>query len=241
MLDDKSIRISIVEPVLEALALQALAESGMTYADRYLDPDDIPLEIRSQTLLVTSALTLRTKSEFAPQMGFSAMILIDEKNVSGLIERINEIYHSKNGESSELAPRGTPFVIGVLPRVGATTIQDIVEREGSGAVFAFRMQPLSTTNQIFCSEIDDFSLSRLFPRIEASQEPRGRVAIVINKIPETASARGKFKALGRELQAFGVGLVCPLFFDSEIQVSGFPSKRMVRDARPLFDWIAKAN
>ena len=241
MLGEKSIRLCVVEPLLEISVLKVLADAGKICAGRYLDPNEIPHELRSQTLLVTSALTTRTKPELLQRMGFSTVILIDEHSVSNLIEKITEPTPSKSERSHDRASGDNPLVLGVLPRVGVTTIQGLLEQEICEEIVVSRIRPRSVVNFIYCAEIDDFALARLFEQIVEDENPRTRIAVVINKIPETVAARRKLRALEQELRGVEVELVCPIFFDRGIQVSGVPSKQMIRAAQPLFDWIAKAN
>lgn len=241
MLREKSIRICIVEPNLEVAALKVLADSHVICAGRYLDPEEIPRELRPQTLLVTSPLTLRTRSDSAQRMGFLKVVCIDEKSVSSLVEMITDALPSESDESANLAPGDFEQVVGVLPRVGATTLQVIVERELSDEIFAYRIHSKRVARHIICAEIDDLALARLFQIINEDAQPRKGIAVAINKLPRTTAARRKFKAVARELRGIDVALACPIFFDSDIQISGHPSKQMIRELQPLFDWIAKSN
>ena len=241
MLREKYIRICIVEPSLEVAALKVLADSHVICAGRYLDPEDIPRELRAQTLLVSSPLTLRARHDSVQRMGFSRVISIDEKSVSTLIEKITAAFPSDSDDSANLAPGHRELVVGVLPRVGATTLQEMVERELSEEMFAYRIQSKRVERRIFCAEIDDLALTRLFHIIDEDGPPPTSIAVVINKVPRTTAARRKFKAVARELGGIDVAMACPIFFDSDIQISGHPSKQMIREVQPLFDWIAKAN
>ena len=128
-----------------------------------------------------------------------------------------------------------------MPRVGATLLEDLLERELSTEIFALRNRFPESAPQIFCTEIDDSALTQLFSTIGEIDTSTIRVGVVVNKVAKSTLARRKLQALERELRAVAVELICPIFLDSQLQISGAPSKETIHAIRPLFDWMRKAN
>lgn len=229
-----AVRVSIDDPIIEGSVLKVLKDLGISCQGRYLTPDDVPSSLRVDTLLITTS---------GESQKFTHTIVVDENNLLNLPDLVSvALSDYEEKDRTNLHPSNT-LVYGVLPRVGATTLQEIIDREVDLELFVYRNRFDSKNRalQIIVSEIDDSSLTRLFEVVdeEISREIK-RVAI-INKLPESKAARRKFHAVERELEVKQVAFTQPIFFDAEIQVTGAPSKRMLRSAQPLFDWIAKAN
>lgn len=230
-----------MEPTLEADVLELLSAAGMECSARYLHPEEIPRECRPQTVLIFSASTFRSSEHVHEQMSFLAFIEVDQKNVNTVVERINCISSERTSASETLTTVRQPLVIGVMPRVGATLLEDLLERELSTEIFALRNRVPESPPQIFCTEIDDPALTQLFCRIDEIDTSTRRVGVVVNKVAKGALARRKLQALERELRAVAVELICPIFFDSQLQILSAPSKETIHAIRPLFDWMRKAN
>ena len=241
MASRREIRLCIMEPTLEATVLELLNVAGMECSARYLHPEEIPREFRPQTILIFSASTSRSSEHVHQQMDFLALIEVDEKNVNTVAERINSISSERTSASDTLTNARQPIVIGVMPRVGATLLEDLLERELSVEVFAVRNQVRESPPQVFCTEIDDAALTQLFSRIDEIDTSTKRVGVVVNKVAKGTLARRKLQALERELRTIQVELICPIFFDSQLQILGAPSKETIHAIKPLFDWMRKAN
>ena len=241
MASRREIRLCIMEPTLEATVLELLNVAGMECSARYLHPEEIPREFRPQTILIFSASTSRSSEHVHQQMDFLALIEVDEKNVNTVAERINSISSERTSASDTLTNARQPIVIGVMPRVGATLLEDLLERELSVEVFAVRNQVRESPPQVFCTEIDDAALTQLFSRIDEIDTSTKRVGVVVNKVAKGTLARRKLQALQRELRTIQVELICPIFFDSQLQILGAPSKETIHAIKPLFDWMRKAN
>jgi len=241
IVSEREIRLCIMEPTLEAAVLELLSAAGMECSARYLHPEEIPREIRPQTILIVSASTSRSSEQVHEQRGFLALIEVDEKNVNTVVERINLISSERTLASETLTTGRRPLVIGVMPRVGATLLEDLLEQELSVEIFALRNQVRESPPQIFCTEIDDAALTQLFSRIDEIDTSTKRVGVVVNKVAKGTLARRKLQALERELRAVAVELICPIYFDSQLQILGAPCKETIHAIRPLFDWMRKAN
>ena len=241
MASRREIRLCIMEPTLEATVLERLNVAGMECSARYLHPEEIPREFRPQTVLIFSASTSLSSEHVHQQMDFLALIEVDEKNVNTVVERINCISSERTSASDTLTNARQPLVIGVMSRVGATLLEDLLERELSVEVFALRNQVRESPPQVFCTEIDDAALTQLFSRIDEIDTSTKRVGVVVNKVAKGTLARRKLQALERELRAVAVELICPIYFDSQLQILGAPCKETIHAIRPLFDWMRKAN
>lgn len=230
-----------MEPTLESAVLELLSAAGMECSARHLHPEEIPRENRPQTILIVSASTSRSSEHVHEQMGFLAFIEINQKNVNTVVERIKLISSERTSASERLTTERRPLVIGVMPRVGATLLEDLLERELSTEIFALRNRFPESAPQIFCTEIDDSALTQLFSTIGEIDTSTIRVGVVVNKVAKSTLARRRLQALERELRAVAVELICPIFFDSQLQILGAPSKETIHAIRPLFDWMRKAN
>lgn len=230
-----------MEPTLESAVLELLSAAGMECSARHLHPEEIPRENRPQTILIVSASTSRSSEHVHEQMGFLAFIEVDQKNVNAVVERIKLISSERTSASERLTTVRRPLVIGVMPRVGATLLEDLLERELSTEIFALRNRFPESAPQIFCTEIDDSALTQLFSTIGEIDTSTIRVGVVVNKVAKSTLARRRLQALERELRAVAVELICPIFFDSQLQILGAPSKETIHAIRPLFDWMRKAN
>lgn len=230
-----------MEPTLESAVLELLSAAGMECSARHLHPEEIPRENRPQTILIVSASTSRSSEHVHEQMGFLAFIEVDQKNVNAVVERIKLISSERTSASERLTTVRRPLVIGVMPRVGATLLEDLLERELSTEIFALRNRFPESAPQIFCTEIDDSALTQLFSTIGEIDTSTIRVGVIVNKVAKSTFARRRLQALERELRAVGVELICPIYFDSQLQILGAPSKETIHAIRPLFDWMRKAN
>lgn len=241
IVSEREIRLCIMEPTLESAVLELLSAAGMECSARHLHPEEIPRENRPQTILIVSASTSRSSEHVHEQMGFLAFIEINQKNVNTVVERIKLISSERTSASERLTTVRRPLVIGVMPRVGATLLEDLLERELSTEIFALRNRFPESAPQIFCTEIDDSALTQLFSTIGEIDTSTIRVGVVVNKVAKSTLARRRLQALERELRAVAVELICPIFFDSQLQILGAPSKETIHAIRPLFDWMRKAN
>lgn len=241
IVSEREIRLCIMEPTLESAVLELLSAAGMECSARHLHPEEIPRENRPQTILIVSASTSRSSEHVHEQMGFLAFIEINQKNVNTVVERIKLISSERTSASERLTTERRPLVIGVMPRVGATLLEDLLERELSTEIFALRNRFPESAPQIFCTEIDDSALTQLFSTIGEIDTSTIRVGVVVNKVAKSTLARRRLQALERELRAVAVELICPIFFDSQLQILGAPSKETIHAIRPLFDWMRKAN
>lgn len=236
-MSEPEVRLCIIDPQLEVQVLDVLSAAEITCHGRHLEPEEVPLHLRAETILITSHPIL--------PRGFCAVIEVTSALSANLPDLVRAAYPHDAPEPSFSLSNSSSSVIGVLPRVGVSTLTDLLHHLSSDDMFVLRPRAAVTPPSVLCAEIDDLSLALVFEflesRVDSSVGERSNTAIVINKLPESASARRKFQALERELRAKQVGIVCAIPFDAQIQVTGLPSKRTIRAAQPLFDWIAKAN
>lgn len=240
MASKKALRICILDPNFEALTLRSMASNGLECQSRHLDPEEIEGPLRKETILITTPDVLTTQNAFGKGWGFSSVVVVDGQNVIQLPDLIAK------AEPPELNFAATQsahvsIVIGVLPRVGASTLNELIEGALGVEIFTLRKQRTDFRPKILCSEIDDTSLLSMFALLNELNHESQKLGVIINKLPKTASARKKFRALERELIGSHVSLVHPIYFDGTIPVSGALSKQTVRSAQPIFDWIANSN
>lgn len=131
------------------------------------------------------------------------------------------------------------LVVGVLPRVGASTIEGLIDGAMVGLLPSFRTS--NNSDLVLCSEFDDSSLVQLFTQLIREREKKRNPAVVINKVPRNRSSDRRIEVVTRELEELGAAMVCRIYFDEELQMNGKPNKRTLQDLKPLFDWIAKPN
>mgnify|MGYP006272591305 FL=1 len=240
MVSKKAIRICILDPNFEALTLSSMASNGLECQSRHLDPEEIEESLRKETILITTPDVLTTQNSFGNEWGFSSVVVVDGQNVIQLPDLIAKA-EPPELKSSATQSAHASIVIGVLPRVGASTINELIESVLGVEIFALRKQRTDFRPKILCSEIDDTSLLSMFTLLNELNHESQQLGVIINKLPRTASARKKFRALERELIGSHVSLVHPIYFDGAIPVSGDLSKQTVRSAQPIFDWIANSN
>lgn len=244
--------LCIVDPVLEVSVLDVLSESGIESPMRYLTPEQVPLELQSQSILITTPISLLGRNVIHTAWRFREVISIGERELPGALvlgeselARLPELITNLllpvqdplNGSDSKL----NLLVYGVLPRVGASTVLDLIGRYAGEQLLLMRNQKSQSLPRILCTEIDDISLLRTFEILSKEIDSQVKRAVVINKVPDTKRARKRFNSVEFELKAFDVALAHPIYFDGEIQVNGAPSQRTIRLAQPLFDWIANSN
>lgn len=223
-----AVRVSIDDPMIEGSVHRVLKDLGISCQGRYLTPDDVPSSLRVDTLLITTS---------GQSQKFAHTIVVDETNLLNLPDLLSFALSNYDEKDRTNLHTSNNLVYGVLPRVGATTLQEIIEREVGLELFVYRKRAF----QIIVSEIDDSSLTRLFEVVDEEISHEVKRIAIINKLPESTAARRKFLAVERELGVKQIAFTQPILFDAEIQVTGAPTKRMLRSAQPLFDWIAKAN
>ena len=250
-MNEFEIRLVIIDPALEAIVLKRLVDSDIHCSGRHLSLADIPREVRASTVVITmpSAVTQRGDG-LAPQ-NFLALISLGDKPVTGALslgeQQVNALPDlilkatSEGSSSQQKALERNPFINGVLPRVGAQTLNAIIEENLGAHFLPLWRRELVGRRQLFLSEIDDHSILRLCEALSGREPDGPETAVVINKIPRTSAAKVRLKALAGELQGSGIALVHPMYFDVEMQITGVPSKSTIRALQPLFDWIAKAN
>lgn len=232
------IRLSIIDPNFESAVLRVLAEENIECHGRYLAPCEIPLALRARTLLITSPEAQQRKQERVALSDFLAHLPITESMLAALPSLISEAQPKVMTPESIEVFESPMLVIGVSPRVGARTLSELIERKLGEELFALRKQNVELPFHILCAEIDETSLKNLFGAINQYDSTATKLAVIINKLPQTAKGRRKFGAVERELRALSVKLALPIYFDGDIQVTGLPSKQMIRACQPLFDWIA---
>lgn len=248
-------KLVIIDPKLEITILNKLSEAGFTCTGRHLDLADLPQLGQEETILITTAQCLESKRADRRWQRFLATFSIGETSIAGAnslteseIEKLPDMITEvllKISTDNNYVSKEQPLVKGVLPRVGVTTLIDIIERNIGDLLLTRRKWISDNHRQVLLAEIDDHSILALCTELEFFQ-PGGNsnyldCAVVINKVPATAKARKRLQAIERELEGSGIGLFLPIFFDTEIPVSGKASKQTIRAMHPLFDWIAKSN
>lgn len=241
MVSKKALRICILDPKFEALTLSSMASNGLECQSRHLDPEEIEESLRKETILITTPDVLTTQNSFGNNWGFSSVVVVDGQNVIQLPDLITKADPPLELKFAATQSAHASIVIGVLPRVGASTLNELIESALGVEIFTLRKQRTDFRPKILCGEIDDTSLLSMFAFLNEFNHESRQLGVIINKLPKTASARKKFRALERELIGSHVSLVHPIYFDGAIQVSGALSKETVRSAQPIFDWIANSN
>ena len=251
-MSDVKLILCVVDPVLEVSILDVLSASGIEAPMRYLTPEEVPSEVQSQSILITTPTSILGRNVIHPSCHFRKVISIGDREPPGaLVLGENELARLPELIAKLLLPaqdshdasdlKLNPLVHGVLPRVGASTVLDLIERYAGEQLLLIRNQKSLRLPRILCTEIDDISLLRTFEFLSKEIDSQVKRAVVINKVPDTKLARKRLTSVEFELKAFDVALVQPIYFDGEIQVDGAPSQRTIRLAQPLFDWIANSN
>ena len=234
------IRLSIIDPNFESAVLKVLAESNIECHGRYLSADDVPLTLRARTLLITSNDAQQRREQNATFSAFAGVIPVTENVLADLPTLIRDAYPRQSSQGSRAARQSSSLVKGVIPRVGARTLNELIERNFGEGLFAFRKQNSHFSQSVLCTEVDDTSLASLFSRLDEFDLESDKLAVIINKLPHNTRGRRKYDAVERELRALSIQLVLPIYFDGEIQVTGVPGKQTIRSVQPLFDWIANS-
>lgn len=248
---DMNIRLAIIDPVLEAQVMHVLAESGIQCAGRHFALAEIPISDRSSVVVVTTPSTLHAshmRDEFHRIISLgdkapSGAISLSESEIHELPELISKMLTQGNGTNDSIVDpyNRNPSVKGVLPRVGARTLNRILEENLGAILLPIMKRQDHPYKNILLSEIDDQSILRLCDELLVGDSNEPWSAVVINKVPRNSMAQKRLRALERELQGSGVAYFHPIYFDAEIQITGAPSKSTIRALQPLFDWIAKSN
>ena len=241
MASKKALRICILDPKFEALTLSSMASNGLECQSRHLDPEEIEESLRKETILITTSDVLTSQNTFGNEWGFSSIVIVDGQNMIQLPDLIAKADPPPELNFAATQSAHSSIVVGVLPRVGASTLNELIEGALGVEIFTLRKQRTDFRPKILCSEIDDTSLLSMFALLNELNHESQKLGVIINKLPKTASARKKFRALERELIGSHVSLVHPIYFDGTIPVSGALSKQTVRSAQPIFDWIANSN
>ena len=250
-MNDVEIRLVIIEPLLEVVVLEVLAQAEISCASRHLDMSSIQRDLRKKTILITSPSSLKDYQGTRDHEQFLAIISIGERNYPKVISvpeseafRIPEVICdliAKNSNTLQHAKDSSSLVVGVIPRVGVSTLTEMLERNVGDFLLSARRFPGVQMREVLMAEIDDHSILRLCAALNERGSESRECGVVINKVPETSAARRRLQGLEGELQGAGVSFFHPIYFDPDLQVTGIASSKTIRAARPLFDWIAKAN
>lgn len=239
-MNDIDIRISILDPNFESAVLEVLAAATITCDGRYLTASEIPPTLRARTLLITSYEEQQGREQNATLSAFAGVIPLTNNLLTELPDLIRDAYPKPSAQEARAPLQSFSLVKGVVPRVGARTLNELIERNIGEELFAFRKQDAYLSQRVLCSEVDDISLAKLFVALDEFDVKSDKLAVVINKLPNNTNARRKFGAVEEELRALSFQFVLPIFFDSEIQVTGVPDRQTIRSVQPLFDWIANS-
>ena len=249
MVSDAEVFLVIIDTALEERAYEVLQASGIAVSGRFLAIEDISRDSRRGGILVTTSNLLSNHAFYLLQKEFVAIILLGEVRFDGLTTLALSEIDQLPVEISKVASKapdtidtdGSTVFIGVAPRVGVRTLREAIELNVPKEPLSLKGNFNSERLALYCSELDDASIFRLFELIDADRGKYRRHGVVLTKIPETRFARDRVKAIERELKGFAISIVCTLPFDQELQVRGELSKRSRRALEPLFDWITKAN
>lgn len=239
-MNDIAVRVSIINPNFESAVLQALTEANIECHGRFLAPRDIPHSLRGKTILITANEERQRQDESEPLSGFVAVIPVTESLLPELPMLISDAVPKERVPAREVLSQTSSLVRGVMPRVGARTLNELLERKLGEELFLLRKLNSERSLQILCAEVDDASLVKLFEALDEYDLTSTKVAVVINKLPHSTKGRRKFGAIARELRALSIQPAVPLYFDGEIQINGLPSKQTMSAMKPLFDWIANS-
>lgn len=247
-----SIRLVIIDPTLELEVLSLLKNSNVHVTSRHLALNELDSAGRSKTIVITTSESLEVElRRFHVEdfyeifvIGFSGVVgirSVPRKELTELPGLINQVLESVAAPT----PVERKFkVLGVTPRAGATLVDELLEEYLKDSDARISGQYSRSKKAILCSEVDDFSIERLFQLIEELSGANSQYlqfAVILNKVPRTKIAAKRVKAIEQELMVLGVSLVCSLYFDENIQVIGKPTAKNIAHIRPAFDWIAKAN
>ena len=246
------IRLVIIDPTLEFEVLTLLTNSNLHVTSRHLVLNELDAAARSLSIVITTRESVEIEQRRFAVEDFFEIFVIGSTSVAGIRsvprEELMELPGLINQVLENVA--APPLVeqkfkvLGVTPRAGATLIDNLLEEYLKYSDTQNDGKYSGSKKAILCSEVDDFSIERLFQLIEelsCGNSQYLQFAVILNKVPRTKIAAKRVKALEQELMDLGVSLVCSLYFDEDIQVIGKPTAKNIAHIRPAFDWIAKAN
>lgn len=243
------VRIVLIDPSLEREVLRVLSASKIEVNGRYLAVDEIESDDSSRSILITSIDCLGANLAREIKRDFRGVIIVGARGLPGIpsilpteIDKLPTMVRDFLPISDDYAvTEAEKIFIGVLPRVGAGTLQKLFEEYAGSAIFLIKKKRGSGSRTIYCTEIDDASILKLFTVLDSDLRDPLQVGVLVNKVPRTRKAQTRIKAIGHELQRVGISQICPLPYDEQLQVTGVATKRTSTALHPLFDWILAAN
>lgn len=257
MNNEIKIQLVIVDQALEEKVIHILQCADVEISGRYLALSEVPKVPQEKAILLTTSHLVQHVPLVELQREFLGLIVLGDVRISGMttvtlaeIEQLpNLIANAIANAIAQAAPDVLPsriydpgfHIVGVAPRVGVRVLRDAIDTALPDSNYLLRKKSSQESTIVYCSEVDDDSILRLLAMVAEDKEIFKQQAVVFTKVPETRRATERVKVIERELQGFGISLVCALPFDKEVQILGELSKGGLRALQPLFDWIAKAN
>ena len=253
MNNEIKIQLVIVDQALEEKVIHILQCADVEISGRYLALSEVPKAPQEKAILLTTSHLVQHVPLVELQREFLGLIVLGDVKISGMTTvTLAEIEQLPNVIANAIA-QAVPdvllsriydpgfHIVGVTPRVGVRVLRDAIDTALPDLNYLLRKKSSQESTILYCSELDDDSILQLLAIVAEDKGIFKQQAVVFTKVPETRRAAERVKVIERELQGFGISLVCALPFDKEVQILGELSKVGLRALQPLFDWIAKAN
>ena len=253
MNNEIKIQLVIVDQALEEKVIHILQCADVEISGRYLALSEVPKVPQEKAILLTTSHLVQHVPLVELQREFLGLIVLGDVIISGMttvtLAEIEQLPNVIANAIAQAAPDVLPsriydpgfHIVGVAPRVGVRVLRDAIDTALPDSNYLLRKKSSQESTILYCSELDDDSILQLLAIVAEDKGIFKQQAVVFTKVPETRRATERVKVIERELQGFGISLVCALPFDKEVQILGELSKAGLRALQPLFDWIAKAN
>lgn len=253
MNNEIKIQLVIVDQALEEKVIHILQCADVEISGRYLALSEVPKVPQEKAILLTTSHLVQHVPLVELQREFLGLIVLGDVRISGMttvtLTEIEQLPNVIANAIAQAAPDVLPsriyapgfHIVGVAPRVGVRVLRDAIDTALPDSNYLLRKKSSQESTILYCSELDDDSILQLLAIVAEDKGIFKQQAVVFTKVPETRLATERVKVIERELQGFGISLVCALPFDKEVQILGELSKAGLRALQPLFDWIAKAN
>lgn len=245
----REIHLVILDSHTEIRVIQTLASSKFDIAGRHLTIEDIDPQQRINSILIASSDVLTTESARQMSKVFGGVVNIGNKPYPGCytvtefeLDRLTHVIEDLISDEVVVTEElGDSIFKGLLPRVGASSIENLFTSYSGGDLFLFNKRGTIDLPRVLCCEIDDISILKLFTFLDEFAGNADKTAVIFNKVGRSLSSQNRVRALVKELQAVGISQVFAIPFDEQLPISGKLGRKSRRKLRPLFDWILEEN